>query len=234
MQHNNTVVVPTYNNPQSIEKVARDVLDNGYLLVIVDDGSDERVDKVLSFHDPRMRIIRHEVNRGKGAAIVTGAKEVQSMGKSFFASIDGDGQHLASEIEKMTAAIEGEDQIIIGARNLGMEDVPNGSKFGRWFSNFWACWDTGQTITDSLSGFRIYPVSILDLPIKTERFDWEMEVLVRHAWKNRIIKEVPVECYYPKPEERVSHFKKFWDTMAIVMVHVRLLPQKYIFGIKES
>lgn len=228
------VVVPTYNNPQTIEKVAKDVLENGYSLIIVDDGSSQSVEKIISFKNPKMRIITHETNRGKGAAIITGAKEAKAMGKTFFASMDGDGQHLACEIEKMLAIMDDENQIIIGARNLGIDDVPNGSKFGRWFSNFWACWDTGQTVTDSLSGFRVYPVSIIDLPIKTERFDWEMEVLVRHAWKNRIIKEASVECYYPRPEERVSHFKKFWDTMAIVMVHVRLLPQKYIFGIKES
>lgn len=227
------VVVPTYNNPQTIENVAQDVLDHGYHLVIVDDGSSQCVEKIISFKNPKMRIIAHETNRGKGAAIITGAKETKTMGKTFFVSMDGDGQHLAGEIEKMLAIMDGENQIIIGARNLGINDVPNGSKFGRWFSNFWACWDTGQTVTDSLSGFRIYPVSIVDLPIKTARFDWEMEVLVRHAWKKRAIKEASVECYYPKPEERVSHFKKFWDTMAIVMVHVRLLPQKYIFGIRE-
>ena len=110
--------------------------------------------------------------------------------------------------------------------------MPNGSKLGRWFSNFWACWDTEQHITDSLSGFRLYPTSILDLVIETKRFDWEMEVLVKHAWKKRLIKEVVVECYYPKPEERVSHFKKFWDTAAIVMVHVRLLPRKFFSKIR--
>lgn len=228
------VVIPTYNNPLTIEKVARDVLDQGYSLVIVDDGSQVEVASLFSAMDPKMRIVRHGVNRGKGAAIITGAKEAQGMGKEFFVCMDGDGQHLACEIAKMVEAMDNTQQIIIGARNLGINDVPNGSKFGRWFSNFWACWDTGQTITDSLSGFRVYPVCILELPIKTERFDWEMEVLVRHAWTGRKIKEVAVECYYPKPEERVSHFKKFWDTAAIVMVHVRLLPQKFLFGIKGS
>lgn len=92
----------------------------------------------------------------------------------------------------------------------------------------WACWDTGWHIEDSLSGFRLYPVSILDLSIKAQRFDWEMEVLVKHAWKGREIKEKAIECYYPRPEERVSHFKKFWDTAAIVWVHIRLLPLKPI------
>lgn len=220
------VVVPTYNNPQSIEKVAQDVLSHGYTLVIVDDGSSTPVSSLLHAQD-NLSILRHEVNQGKGAAIMTGAREAQKRGCDYFISLDGDGQHLASQIEKICDACDGADQIIIGARNFEINHVPNGSKFGRWFSNFWACWDTEQSITDSLSGFRLYPTSILDLIIQTKRFDWEMEVLVKHAWKGRLIKEVSIECYYPTPEERVSHFKKFWDTAAIVMVHVKLLPWKF-------
>lgn len=220
------VVVPTYNNPLTIANVANDVLSHGYRLIIVDDGSGVSVSSLVNEHE-NLTILRHEVNQGKGEAIITGAKEAQKRGFSYFISLDGDGQHLASQIEKICDACDGADQIIIGARNFEINNVPNGSKFGRWFSNFWACWDTEQTITDSLSGFRLYPTSILDLIIKTKRFDWEMEVLVKHAWKGRLIKEVSIECYYPTPEERVSHFKKFWDTAAIVMVHVKLLPWKF-------
>ena len=220
------VVVPTYNNPLTIEKVAHDVIHHGYTLIIVDDGSDTPVSSLIEKHDT-LTILRHEINQGKGEAIITGAKEAQEKGFSYFISLDGDGQHLASQVEKIYDACDGKDQIIIGARNFEINNVPNGSKFGRWFSNFWACWDTEQTITDSLSGFRLYPTSILDLIIQTKRFDWEMEVLVKHAWKGRIIKEVTIECYYPTPEELVSHFKKFWDTAAIVMVHVKLLPWKF-------
>ena len=227
------VVVPTFNNPMTIEKVAKDVLDHGYSLIIVDDGSTPSVKETLTFTDPKMQILTHEKNLGKGMAIITATIALRESGREFFACMDADAQHLACEIKKMLDVMDGGEQIVIGARNLGINDVPNGSKFGRWFSNFWACWDTGCKISDSLSGFRIYPTSILDLPIKTKRFDWEMEVLVRHAWRGGSIKEASVECYYPKPHERVSHFKKFWDTMAIVAVHVRLLPQKYIFGIKE-
>ena len=219
------VVVPTYDNPLTIEKVAHDVLSHGYTLIIVDDGSKLPVSSIIPTED-NLTIVRHEVNQGKGAAIITGAMEAQKHGYNYFISLDGDGQHLASQIEKIIAACDGKDQIIIGARNFAINNVPNGSKFGRWFNNFWACWDTEQNITDSLSGFRLYPISILDLTIQTKRFDWEMEVLVKHAWKGRLIKEVIIECYYPTPDERVSHFKKFWDTAAIVMVHVKLLPWK--------
>jgi len=221
------VIVPTYNNPKSIKKVAFDVLQNGYELILVDDGSDDVVEELFEDGEKEnIHFVRHTTNQGKGEAIISGVKQAKELGYKHAVSIDGDGQHLASEIKKLTDAYK-DGEILIGARNFDLEHVPNGSKFGRWFSNFWACWDTGFEITDSLSGFRIYPVSILNLPIKTSRFDWEMEVLVRHADAGRVISEVPIECYYPTADERVSHFKKFGDTMAIVWVHVQILPFKW-------
>lgn len=221
------VVIPTYNNPKSIKNVAFDVLENGYELIIVDDGSDEIIENLFNEKEKEnIHFLRHDINKGKGQAITTGLIKAKELGFSYAVSIDGDGQHLASEIEKLLH-INKENEIIIGARNFNIKDVPNGSKFGRWFSNFWACWDTEQKITDSLSGFRIYPISILDLDIKSSGFDWEMEVLVRHAESGGIISEVLIECYYPTPEERVSHFRKWADTAAIVWVHIQILPFKW-------
>ena len=221
------VVVPTYNNPKTIKDVAYDVLSHGYDLIIVDDGSDESIENLfLEDEKKSIHFVRHDVNKGKGKAIASGVQKAKELGFSFVVSMDGDGQHLASQVKKVLD-VYNDGEIVIGARNFDLPHVPNGSKFGRWFSDFWARWDTGHDITDSLSGFRIYPTSILDLSIKTSRYDWEMEVLVRHADAGGVISEAYIECYYPSPEERVSHFKKFGDTMAIVWVHIQILPFKW-------
>ncbi len=224
---NPVVIIPTYNNPKTIKDVAFDVLKHNYELIIIDDGSDIKIeDLFLEKEKNNIHFVRHIENQGKGQALTSGVQKAKELGYDFVVSIDGDGQHLPSEIYKLINAYE-EDTIIIGARNFDLENVPNGSKFGRWFSNFWASWDTGYTITDSLSGFRIYPLSILDLDIKTQGFDWEMEVIVRHADAGKKIKEIDIECFYPVSDERVSHFRKFKDTMAIVWVHVQILPFKW-------
>ena len=228
MSRNKTiVVVPTYNNPLTIREVAIDILDHGYELIIVDDGSDRLAEELFSPEERgTIHFVRHDTNRGKGEAILTGTEKAKELGFSSVVSMDGDGQHLASQIKKLSEGY-GDDEIVIGARNFDIDHIPTGSKFGRWFSNFWACWDTGYMITDSLSGFRIYPVSVLDLPVKTRRFDWEMEVLVRHADAGKRIREVEIECHYPLQEERVSHFRNFEDTMSIVWVHIQILPFKW-------
>lgn len=223
-------IVPTYNNDATIQAVVDDILEHNYKVIVIDDGYTNPVSNILK-EDPNLIIITHPQNMGKGEAILSGARKAKELGYEYFISLDGDGQHLASQINKIIDDCDGEDQIIIGARDFDIDNVPNGSKFGRWFSNFWASWDTSHKITDSLSGFRIYPISILDLPIKTSRFDWEMEVIVRHAWAGKKIREVIIECYYPTAQERVTHFKKFEDTMAIVWVHVQMLPIKWLKSI---
>jgi len=225
---NTITIIPTYNNPLTIKNVAFDVINHGYKLIIIDDGSSTVVESLFTESEKENIIfLRHAENQGKGNAIITGVTKAKELGYTHVVSLDGDGQHLASQSKLLIEACTG-DEIIIGARNFEIDNIPNGSKFGRWFSNFWARWDTGQEITDSLSGFRIYPISILSLPIKTSRFDWEMEVIVRHADANKKIKEVVIECYYPTAEERVSHFRKFSDTMAIVWVHIQILPFKWL------
>jgi len=225
---NTITIIPTYNNPLTIKNVAFDVINHGYKLIIIDDGSSTVVESLFTEAEKENIIfLRHEENQGKGNAIITGVTKAKELGYTHVVSLDGDGQHLASQSKALIDVCTG-DEIIIGARNFEIDNIPNGSKFGRWFSNFWARWDTGQEITDSLSGFRVYPISILSLPIKTSRFDWEMEVIVRHADANKKIKEVVIECYYPTAEERVSHFRKFSDTMAIVWVHIQILPFKWL------
>jgi len=228
MKHDKTIVViPTYNNPLTIKEVALDVVSHGYELIIADDGSDRPVEELFLPEEKKgIHFLRFDTNRGKGQAILTGVEKAKALGFSYVVSMDGDGQHLASQIGRLVEDY-GKDEIVIGARNFDIENIPTGSKFGRWFSIFWAPWDTGYTITDSLSGFRVYPVSILDLPVKTRRFDWEMEVLVRHADAGKKIREVQVDCHYPLQEERVSHFRNFEDTMTIVWVHIQILPFKW-------
>ncbi|MCF6245715.1 MAG: glycosyltransferase family 2 protein, partial [Sulfurovum sp.] len=222
------VVVPTYNNLESIKKVVEDILEHNYEVIVVDDGSDTPVQDLFSQSEQKnIHFVRHEQNQGKGQAIISGTQKAKELGYLYVLSMDGDGQHLASQAHLLIDECH-QDEIIIGARNFDLENVPLGSKFGRWFSNIWAKLNTKMKITDSLSGYRIYPVSILDLPIQTKKFDWEMEVLVRHAQAGKNIKEVVIECYYPLAEDRVSHFRNFEDTMSIVWVHLQILFHRFV------
>lgn len=216
------IVVPVYNSPYT-EEVLEDLLRFDYKVIVVDDGSDEKV--VSPSAD--ITLVRHANNSGKGEAILSGAKRAKELGFDAILTFDGDKQHLSSQIHKLMDAYEN-GSIVIGNRNFESENVPKSSKFGRKFSNFWVFLETFKSLGDTQSGFRIYPLSILELNIINRRFDFEIEVLALHSYRNAQIIDVEVECYYPPHGERISHFDKVKDNIRLTKAHTKLMLQRYV------
>jgi glycosyltransferase involved in cell wall biosynthesis len=217
------IVIPVYDSPY-IEEVVNDVLSLGYKIVVVDDGSS----KAVIFDNTLIDVVTHNTNKGKGEAILSGARRAKELNYDAFITMDADKQHLSSELIKLVEGYEAES-IVIGNRDFESEHVPGSSKFGRKFSNFWVMLETFRNLGDTQSGFRLYPVSILELPLRNKRFDFEVEILVLHSYRGGKIIDVEVECYYPPHDERVSHFDKFHDNMHISLLHTKLMFQRYLF-----
>lgn len=216
------VVIPVYNSPY-IRDVVLDVKRYNYQIIVVDDGSDEAVD----LPELDIEVVCHKNNKGKGEAILSGARRAKELGYEYFVTMDGDKQHLASEIGKIANAYE-INNIVIGNRNFSSLDVPKSSKFGRKFSNFWVMLETFCSLGDTQSGFRVYPIDILELNLKNKRFDFEVEVLALHSYRGGKIIDVNVECYYPPHDQRISHFNKLDDNAHITLLHIKLLMQRYL------
>jgi glycosyltransferase involved in cell wall biosynthesis len=225
MNQNIAIVIPVYNNPKTINKVVKDALLLNMKIIVIDDGSDILVESLVDKHE-KVLIVRHERNKGKGEALLTAAKRAKELGFEHMVTIDGDGQHYPSEIKKLLPFIS-EDSIVIGNRKF-KEDVPNSSKFGRAFSNFWIFTESGRWLHDTQSGFRSYPLCILDLNLKQSHYDFEIEVLIKHLWKKRKIKEVDIEVYYPPKGTRVSHFDKVTDNIRLSKLHSRLVAKNLL------
>jgi uncharacterized protein (DUF2062 family) len=124
---------------------------------------------------------------------------------------------------------EDDSAIIIGSRNFDTENVPFSSRFGRSFANFWLKVETGLAIDDCQSGFRAYPVRHLNrLRFRGSRYDFEAEVLARAAWAGLSLKTVPISVTYPRPEERISHFKPFLDNLRLTGIHSLLVGRRLL------
>jgi len=218
------IVIPVYNNPDTVSKVAAEALDTGAFVIVVDDGSQPGVQ--ISGNPERLEVLRHDVNRGKGEAILTGGRRAREKGFASFFVLDADGQHFPREITRF-GDNNTRDCIVIGNRRFE-ENVPGSSVFGRRFSNFWVRLETGLDLQDTQSGFRSYPISVLELPLRKKRYDFEIEVLVRHAWSGGCVDEVEISVYYPKPEERVSHFDKFRDNVRLSLLHASLVLGRWL------
>jgi uncharacterized protein (DUF2062 family) len=108
--------------------------------------------------------------------------------------------------------------------------VPGKSSFGHKFSNFWFKVETGIYCPDTQSGYRLYPLRLLkDIQFITRKYEFEIEVLVRAAWKGIKLESVPVSVYYPPRGQRISHFRPFKDFTRISILNTFLVLISFLY-----
>jgi hypothetical protein len=110
--------------------------------------------------------------------------------------------------------------------------VPWTSRFGRKFSNFWVSLSGGPRITDSQSGFRIYPLpEAMALNVSAKRYQFEVEILVKARWKKIPVIEAPIQVIYAPGKERISHFRPFIDFLRNSNTFARLIFQRIVIPV---
>ena len=130
------VIIPTYNNGKTLAAVIEDVLLYTKDIIIVNDGSTDNTPAILKNY-PKLHIITHPSNKGKGTALKNGLKQAKASGYRYAITIDSDGQHFASDIPLFIEEIEKEpDVLLVGARNLTSDNMPGKNTFANKFSNF--------------------------------------------------------------------------------------------------
>jgi len=223
------VVVPTYNNAQTLRDVLTKVEAYTRQVIVVNDGSTDSTLEVLKKFN-NVDVVSYPKNKGKGFAIRTGFQRAVELGYDYAITIDSDGQHYADDLPKFLDKLTNHpNAIIIGARNMDQQSVPGKSSFGNKFSNFWFWVETGIRSNDTQSGYRLYPVKALSRSkFFTRKYEFEIEVLVRAAWSGIEVLEIPVKVFYPEKEKRISHFRPFKDFSRIsvlnsVLVTIALL-----------
>ncbi|HLV69474.1 MAG TPA: glycosyltransferase family 2 protein, partial [Xanthomarina sp.] len=219
------VIIPTYNNQHTLKRVINGVLELTNNLIVVNDGSTDTTSSILKAY-PNIQQVHFPENKGKGVALREGFKHAISLGYKFAITIDSDGQHFPNDIPHFINELEqnqAKDILIIGARNMSHESVPGKSSFGNKFSNFWFWVETGIKLQDTQSGFRLYPLNVLKkLNFYTTKFEFEIEVIVKTAWKDVEVKNIPIQVLYDE-SERVSHFRPFKDFTRISILNTWLV-----------
>jgi glycosyltransferase involved in cell wall biosynthesis len=219
------VIVPTYNNHKTLKKLLEGVLVYTDAIIVVNDGATDSTQEILAAY-PTIEQIHLPKNKGKGNALRIGFEQATKLGYEYAITIDSDGQHFPEDIAvfiEHLAASENKNILLIGARNMEQVGVPKKSSFGNKFSNFWFWVETGIWLTDTQSGFRLYPLQQLEhLKFRTNKFEFEIEVIVKAAWNGTQVKNVPVKVLYDEAE-RVSHFRPFKDFSRISVLNTFLV-----------
>lgn len=224
------VLIPTYNNSKTIEGVIQSTLEYCDDIIVVNDGCTDNTSEILASY-PQLNVITHTVNQGKGVALRNGFAKAVELGFDYVISIDSDGQHFPKDFILFLDKIEASPgSLIIGARNMTVENVPNKSTFGNKFSNFWFWAETGISLPDTQSGYRLYPVQRLKkIWLFTTKFELEIEVIVKAAWRGIPVTSVPVSVYYAPQGERVSHFVPSRDSTRISFLNTYLVLMAALF-----
>lgn len=219
------ILIPTYNNEKTLKRVIDGVLEYTSHIIIINDGSTDSTSTILSNY-PDLTQIHLPKNKGKGNALRVGFKHALDLNYDFALTIDSDGQHFPEDIEVFVNALiasETKDVLFIGSRDMNQEGVPSKSSFGNKFSNFWFWVETGIKLNDTQSGYRLYPIKKLkDVKLITNKFEFEIEVIVKAAWRDVAVKNIPVKVLYDE-SERVSHFRPFKDFTRISILNTWLV-----------
>ena len=215
------VIIPTYNNYKTLQQVIEGVLAHTEDVIVVNDGSTDATAEILKDF-PQVQQIHLQKNKGKGNALRQGFKHAESLSYRYAITIDSDGQHFPEDIPSFIEALEKEENkevLFIGARNMTQLGVPKKSSFGNKFSNFWFWVETGNRLQDTQSGFRLYPISAMkNLKFYTQKFEFEIEAIVKAAWSGIEVKNIPIQVHY-ELEDRVSHFRPFKDFTRISILN---------------
>lgn len=221
-QLNYCVIIPTYNNNKTLQRVIDGVLQFTNNVIVVNDGSTDVTSQILAGY-PGITQIHHPKNIGKGRALRNGFIAARAAGFEYAITIDSDGQHYPDDIPIFLSEIENNgDALLIGSRNMAQHGVPKKSSFGNKFSNFWFWFETGNKLEDTQSGYRLYPLNKIPEKYYTNKFEFEIDVIVRAAWKGVEVKNIPVKVLYD-PAERVSHFRPFTDFSRISVLNTVLV-----------
>jgi Glycosyl transferase family 2 len=202
------ILVPAYNEAENIghvlDQMPARVCGVATEVLVVDDGSRDGTGDVAAEHGAI--VARHVTNRGGGAALRTGYRLMVESGAEIVVTLDADGQHLPSEMERLVKPVlDGEVDLAHGSRVLGRADRNHFAReFGIVFFNRVVSFITRTHVTDCSNGYRAVRTTVLpQLVLRQEQFHTS-EFMIEAIKRGIPAKEVPVTV-----EQRLhGHSKK--------------------------
>ncbi len=220
-----SVLVPVYNEEDGVDAILRRVaaVPIEKEIIVVDDCSSDSTESILQkLEIPELRIIRHNTNRGKGAAIRTAIEIAQ--GDAIIIQ-DADLEYAPEEYPQLLAPIaEGRASVVYGVRDLSGQKllVRWGNRFLTWLTNQLY----GTHLHDMETCYKVMLTPIAKgLEIECNRFDLEPEITAKIARQGYAIVEVPIS-YAPREEKKLSPWRDGWPALRALFRYRRWCPRQ--------
>lgn len=192
------VIIPAYNEAETISQSINDAGKYVKNIVVVDDSSCDYTYDVAVKSDAI--VLRHCINLGQGAALQTGTEFALSKGAEIIIHFDGDGQHVACDIPNFISMIKSGFDVILGSRFLGtVRNIPFFKKIILRLGIIFTWMFSGLLLSDTHNGFRAFSRKAASLiKINENGMAHASEILHEIKRLNMIYKEIPVEVRYSK------------------------------------
>jgi len=209
------IVIAAYNEEKSISKVIKDLKKGGYNnIVVVDDGSKDKTFSIVE--KSGAHALRHFINRGQGAALKTGIDYALLQGADIIVTFDADGQHLVSEIKRMTDPVrKGEVEVTLGSRFLDDKtELPLKKRIVLKGAIFLIQIMYGVKLSDAHNGFRAFSKKAAKkIEINADRMEHASEIVEEIHTKKIKFKEVPVTIRYTDYSQQKG--QSVWNSFKI-------------------
>ncbi|MEP7209296.1 MAG: glycosyltransferase family 2 protein [Alphaproteobacteria bacterium] len=224
-------IIPTYRHVERLPAIVKQLSELGLPVLIIDDGNTpETAARISALADPAggVAVERLARNGGKGAAVKSGLRGAAARGWSHALQVDADGQHDLDAAPGLVALARQSPLAVICGVPVYDTSVPAARKFGRYLTHAMVWVEiASREISDSMCGFRIYPVAetvrVIDCELIGDRMDFDTEILVQLNWRGLRTIESPIGVTYP--ENNVSNFRMLRDNVRMTLLHIRLIAQ---------
>lgn len=211
-KQNTYVILPAYNEATRIKPVLDAIIQKGFKVLVVNDGSvDNTLDILKEFkrkYSNDIFIYSHIINRGVGVAMQTGFKAVLKYNPKFIVNMDSDGQHSVDDLEPvLKPLVTRKTQAVIGVRPLS--DMPKSRGFANLVMNLLTKIFYKVDVSDSQTGFRALTLDALNKITINARGYLISSEFIREINDNGIkFEEVPIETIYtPETQAKGTNLK---------------------------
>ncbi|MCF7808531.1 MAG: glycosyltransferase family 2 protein [Candidatus Marinimicrobia bacterium] len=212
------ILIPVYNGRDSLYTLNKQIASITDLpVIVVNDGS---TDGLMENDLQGVIYLKHDENRGKGAALKTGLQRAKSLGYTHCITLDADGQHDPQFLPKFINLQKSyPDRLVVGARDLSDPSMPFHRKLSNNITSLMVSLRIGAPVLDAQVGYRSYPLKDSRLWESIEDgFQFESDVFFKVSKLNYKLAWQPVSVIYNGAS---SNMEPVWDTLRFVRTYFR-------------
>lgn len=226
MKYLNIILIPAYEPDNNLVNLVKKLSNENVDIVVVDDGSGTNYTQIFDKCKEYAKVISYGVNEGKGYALKTGFKYIKDNYQEpyIIVTMDCDGQHTIKDAKKLIKEVsQNKDTLLLGKR-IRNGKIPLRSRIGNSITRFVYKITTGLDVYDTQTGLRSFSYELMDYMINIDgnRYEYEMNVLLRCAKDKVKIKEIVIDTIYID-NNSASHFNGMKDSYRIYKNIIKFL-----------